>query len=145
MFDFGCHRVEVFLDLLGPVESVASSVGRVLFEREVEDTAVAIMVMGSGTRAVLTVTHAAAASRDTLDLYGSEGSIHIPVLNQGKLIVRTRLGEREESHPPHANIHLPCIDDFVKSIQDGRDPAVSGVAGREVAVVMEAIYSRAAN
>jgi predicted dehydrogenase len=142
MADFGCHRVEVLLHLFGSVNCVASSAGRVLFDREVEDTAVAVFEMQSGTRAVLSVTHAVTESRDTLDLYGSEGSLHVPVLNKGRLIVTTRAGEREESHPPHANIHLPCIDDFVMSIHEGREPAVNGVAGREVAVVVDSIYSR---
>jgi len=142
MFDFGCHRVEVLLHLLGTAERVASSVGRILFEREVEDTAVAIIEMQSGTRALLSVTQATVHSQDTLDLFGSEGSIHIPVLNQGRVVIRTRCGEREECHPPHVNLHLPCIDDFVRALQEGREPAVSGEAGREVASVIHSIYSR---
>jgi predicted dehydrogenase len=142
MFDFGCHRVEVFLHLFGRVDRIASSVGRILFEREVEDTAVAIIEMQSGTRAVLSVTHAAVHSQDTLDLFGSEGSIHIPVLNEGRVVIRTAGGEREECHPPHVNLHLPCIDDFVRALQEGRKPAVSGEAGREVASVIQSIYSR---
>ncbi len=142
MFDFGCHRVEVFLHLLGSVERTASSVGRVLFDREVEDTAAAIMEMTSGTRAILSVTHAAVLSQDTLDLYGSEGSIHVPVLNQGKALIRTRCGEREECHLPHANLHLPCIDDFVTAIQEDRESTVTGEVGRMVASVIQSIYSR---
>lgn len=142
MFDFGCHRVEVLLHLLGSVDRVASSVGRILFEREVEDTAVAIMEMRSGTRAVLSITHATFHSQDTLDLFGSEGSIHIPVLNQGRALIRTRCGEREEHHPPHANLHLPCINDFVRALLEDREPAVSGEVGREVASVIQSIYSR---
>lgn len=142
MFDFGCHRVEVLLHLFGSVERVASSVGRALFEREVEDTAVAILEMRCGTRAILSVTHAAAHSQDTLDLFGSEGSIHVPALNRGQVLVRTKDGDREESHPPHANLHLPCIDNFVKALQEGGEPAVSGEVGREVASVVQSIYSR---
>lgn len=143
MFDFGCHRIEVFLHLLGEAGRVSGSVGRILFEREVEDTAVAILEMASGARAVLSVTHAALASRDTLDLFGSEGSVHVPVLNQGKAVVKTGDGEREECHPPHPNLHLPCIEDFVRAVQEGRDPAVSGETGLEVAKVIDAIYSAA--
>jgi predicted dehydrogenase len=142
MFDFGCHRVEVLLHLLGRADRVASSVGRILFAREVEDTAVAIIEMRSGARALLSVTHATVHSQDTLDLFGSEGSIHIPVLNQGRVLIRTRCEEREECHPPHANLHLPCIDDFVRALQEGREPAVSGEVGREVASVIQSIYSR---
>ena len=98
--------------------------------------------MQSGTRAVLSVTHSAVHSQDTLDLFGSEGSIHIPLLNEGRVVIRTAGGEREECHPPHVNLHLPCIYDFVRALQEGREPAVSGEGGREVASVIQSIYSR---
>src|SRR6185295_20373586 len=41
MFDFGCHRIEVLLDLLGPVAEVHGFPTNVrLRERDVEDTCV---------------------------------------------------------------------------------------------------------
>jgi len=142
MFDFGCHRVEVFLHLLGKVTRVRSSLGRVLFEREVEDTAVALLEMESSARAVLSVTHATVESQDTLDIFGSEGSLHVPVLNQGRLRVVGPAGGREECHPAHANLHLPLIEDFVRALEEpNRQPQVDGNIGREVAAVIERIYS----
>jgi predicted dehydrogenase len=143
MFDFGCHRVEVLLNLLGNVSGIKSSIGRVLFDREVEDTAVAVLEMESGTRGVLTVTHAAMESQDTLDIFGAEGSIHVPVLNRGSMRVTGPGGEREECHSPHTNLHLPLIEDFVRALQEpNREPVVDGEAGRKVAAVIDRIYSQ---
>ena len=42
MFDFGCHRIEVLLNLLGPIGRVSGMTARVALEREVEDTAAAL-------------------------------------------------------------------------------------------------------
>ena len=129
------------MHLLGPVAGTTADLDAILFDdREVEDTAIAVLRFPERARAVLTVTHAARESRDTLDLYGSEGSIHIPVLNQGEMIILTPAGERRESHPPHPNLHQPLVEDFLDALRTHRDPAVSGEIGREVARVETAIY-----
>ncbi len=141
MMDFGCHRIEVLMNIFGSIRSTTSVVGNVLFDREVEDTAIATFLFEAGLRATLTVTHAAFESQDTLDIFGSQGSIHIPALNRDQMRVRIAEGEREEAHPPHANIHQPLIEDFTRALLDGREPKVSGDVGREVARIEEEIYA----
>jgi predicted dehydrogenase len=144
MFDFGCHRIEVLHDLLGPVQDVRGFPANVRYrDREVEDTCVAHFRFGGEARAVLAVTHAAASSRDTLDLFGTEGSAHTAVLNQGALRIVTSAGAREEAHPPHPNLHLPLVEDFVAAVLEGRAPAVTGETGLEVARSIAAIYGTA--
>jgi len=59
MFDFGCHRIEVLLALFGDVKEVRGLSANVLFDREVEDTASALLQFENGPQAVLTVSHAA--------------------------------------------------------------------------------------
>jgi predicted dehydrogenase len=141
MADFGCHRIEVLLDLLGPVAEVRGFPDNVRYkEREVEDTCVAHLRFRSGAVAVLAVTHAALESRDTLEILGTRGSAHAGVLNQGGLRVVTAAGAREERHPPHANLHQPLVADFVAAVREGREPAVTGEVGLEVARVIARIY-----
>lgn len=141
MMDFGCHRIEIMLDLLGPVAATRSVTAKVLFERAVEDTAIAVFSFASGAQGVLKVTHAARDSQDSLDLFGSEGSIRVPVLNEGTLRIRTAGGERIEQHPPHANLHQPLVEDFISAVLDGREPEVDGAAGRAVQRVLADIYA----
>jgi predicted dehydrogenase len=141
MFDFGCHRIEVLLDLLGVVSDVKSTLANTFFDREVEDTATAIFQFEEGTLGTLTVTHAAREPQDTLDLFFTNGSIHIPVLNEGTMRVITKDGERIETHPNHPNIHQPLIDDFARAVLENRDPIVTGEIGRQVALIEEKIYS----
>jgi predicted dehydrogenase len=140
MFDFGCHRIEVLLNLFGLPVVVSAVNGNVLFRREVEDTSCAIFQFVRGTHAVLTVTHAAREPQDTLEIFGSEGSVRADVLNEGRLRVRTAKGERFESHPPHTNLHQPLIEDFARAVVEGRPPRVDGRAGQKVSEILELIY-----
>mgnify|MGYP000847686154 CR=1 FL=1 len=140
MMDFGCHRIEVLMNLFGRIQEVKAFTDNLLFAREVEDTSAAFFKFESGLRATLTVTHAAFESQDTLDVFGSRGSLHVTRLNHGDLRIVTADGERTETHPPHANIQLPSIADMTEAILAGRASRVDGEVGREVARIEELIY-----
>jgi len=141
MFDFGCHRLEVLTHLFGSVRRVTGMLANVLFDRDVEDTAAALLQFERGVCASVTVTHAAAEARDTVDIYGSRGSLHIANLNRGELTIRQGSAERTERHAPAANTHQPLIDDFAGAIAGDREPGVTGAIGREVARLEAAIYA----
>jgi len=141
MFDFGCHRIEVLLNVLGAVKSVKGFIGNAVFDIEVEDTATAHFTFDCGASAVLNVTRASLEPADTLDVYGDKGSIHIPVLNGPALIVKTAAGERAEKHPPHPNVHQPLIDDFTRAVLDDHEPAVGADIGREVNRILQLLGS----
>ena len=115
----------------------------VVFDREVEDTSSALFRFERGACGVLSVSHAAVEPKDTLDIFGSLGSIRVSILNEGKIRVIGKLGERYEAHPPTANLHGPVIEDFVTAVLTNREPAVSGATGRAVAIVEEEIYTQA--
>ncbi len=144
MMDFGCHRLEVLTDLFGFVSRTESLTANVEFtDREVEDTAAVLLQFESGPCASVTVTHAAREPQDTLDIFGTKGSMHIPVLNSGTLRIKTGDVDRTESHPPHANIHQPLIEDFAEAVFDDRAPRVDGSTGRMIAAIEDQIYGRA--
>ena len=112
----------------------------VLFDREVEDTAAALLQFECGACGILSVTHAVHEAKDTLDIFCSRGSLHIPVLNESSMKVVTDKGERNESHPPERNFHEPLIKDFVDAVMNNRQPGVGGETGRMVAIIEEEIY-----
>jgi predicted dehydrogenase len=141
MFDFGCHRIEILLNIFGPIARTIGSTASVLFDRQVEDTAVALFEFESRMRGVLTVTHAAVEPQDTIDIFGSDGSIHIPVLNQGMMRIKTAAGEHTETHAPHSNLHQPLIDDFTQAVLTDSEPQVDGAVGCDVAKIVAAIYA----
>jgi predicted dehydrogenase len=143
MADFGCHRIEVLLDLLGPLAEAHGFPDNVRFrQRDVEDTFIARLRFRSGAIAVLTVTHAVSERRDTLEIFGTRASAHVGVLNQGELRVVTAGDVHEESHPPHPNLHQPLVEDFVAAVREGREPAVSGEVGLDVTRVLARLYGQ---
>jgi|ERR1051326_69062 predicted dehydrogenase len=141
MFDFGCHRLEVFTNIFGAATNVKAICAKVLFAREVEDTATALLQFEQGTCGVLTVSHAVAERQDTLDIFGSHGSIRVTALNEAAVRIVNRRGERIETHPPAENLHAPLIEDFMAAVREDRDPAVSGQVGRSIALIEEQIYN----
>ena len=140
MFDFGCHRIEVLLSLFGPVSETVGLTANVVFDREVEDTAVASLRFVSGPCATVTVTHAALEPRDTVRIVGTAGAIHIPALNGNEMLVTSEGRERRETLPPPANLHQPLVEDFVAAVGASRVPRVDGQVGRAVAVIESQIY-----
>ncbi|MBN1466733.1 Gfo/Idh/MocA family oxidoreductase [candidate division KSB1 bacterium] len=140
MMDFGCHRIEVLLNLVGPIVKVRSVVNQVSYAREVEDTASALFEFANGAHGSLFVSHAAFEAQDTLAIYGTRGSLHVHNLNRGDLRIVDDNGERLEEHPLPANPHAPLIDDFARAVSAGQNPGVTGHDGREVNVILDKIY-----
>ncbi len=138
--DFGCHRIEVLQHLFGRVKETQSQLFNLHFKREVEDTAYVSLLFENHTQAIIRVTHAAYEARDTLDIFGTKGSIHIPVLNGVSMTIKTEKGERTENHPPHQNVHQPLIEDFTNAVLENRNPVVDGHTGREVNLILDNIY-----
>lgn len=142
MMDFGCHRLEVLTNLFGDVRRLSSLTTNVEWkDREVEDTAVATLEFDDGPIATVTVTHGAQEPQDTLEIFGTKGSIHIPVLNRGEIRIVSKDGERIETHPNGPNTDEPLIADFTDAILNKRKPSVGGDTGREIARLMDEIYS----
>ena len=141
MMDFGCHRIEVLMNLFGSqVRHVAGVTANVAFDRAVEDTAAVLLNFESGPCASVTVTHASHERQDTLHVFGTRGSIHVDDLNAGSVRVQAD-GSRIEVHPPVANVHLPLVEDFVDAVLRDREPAVTGETGRAVAAIEDIIYA----
>jgi predicted dehydrogenase len=140
MFDFGCHRLELLMHLLGPVGAVHGLTARSALGREVEDTATAVLRFAGGALATVTVTHATAESRDAVDVCGTKGSLHVPRLNGPELRVRRAGVETTEHHPAPSNLHQPLVDQFVRAVVEGGEPAVDGRTGREVNRLLAEIY-----
>lgn len=142
MMDMGCHRIEIFTNLLGPVQKTDSFLDNVVYKREVEDTATVHFEFENGATAVLVSSHGVFEPRDTLDIFGNKGSIHVPVLDEGTMVIKTDKGTRTEEHPNHKNFHQPLIDNFVQSIMEDSRPSITGETGMEIAILLDKIYGR---
>jgi predicted dehydrogenase len=140
LMDFGCHRIEVLLHILGEVSRAWGSQGSLVTDWDVEDTSISIFEFQNEARGMLAVSRAIEEPQDTLDIYGSAGSIHIPVLNDGSMRVSSPAGDRRENHPSHPNMHLPYIRAVTRAFLQNGEPPVPGETGLRVAEIIEEIY-----
>ncbi len=142
MMDMGCHRIEVFTNIFGPIASTEAYHNNAAFLREVEDITTAHFTFESGAAAVLISAHAIREPRDTLRIFGSKGSINVPNLNAGTLDIYNGESSRVEKYPNPDNTHQPLIDDFLQALEQDRDPAVDGETGKSINMILDEIYSR---
>ena len=142
MMDMGCHRIEVFTNLLGPIIKTSAFHDNLVFKREVEDITSAHFTFENGEMGLLVSAHAVKEAQDTLRIFGTEGSIHVPVLNEGTLEIVTPGGTRREEHPNPENTHQPLIDNFIQAVQEDGEPAVSGEIGKSINRILDDIYKR---
>jgi predicted dehydrogenase len=141
LMDFGCHRIEVLLNLLGPVRAAAGTTGRVYPDHDVEDTATVAMAFENGASGLVTVIRGGTEEYDTVYIQGTRGSIRLGTLNEGWLTVSSPEGSRRETWPCHPNPHLPLIEAFSRDVGAARPPAVDGRVGRAVQRVIAAVYA----
>jgi len=144
LMDFGCHRIEVMLNLLGQ-EAAAGGVGGCVYtDHDVEDTATVAIRFANGANGVVSVTRGGTIERDTLHVQGTGGSLRVDNLNGGWLTVKSDQGTRQETLPCHANPHLPLIEDFCRAIAEDRPPAVDAETGWRVQRIIDAVYTDSA-
>ncbi len=140
LMDFGSHRIDILLDILGPVTQVSAFSDRLIFEREVEDCALVTMRHASGAQSVVGAFHTIGPAADELEVFGSRGKVIVETLNQSLMQINSDGREETLELPPHPNLHLPLIEDFGRAVLENRKPRVTGRTGRLTSRVIEAAY-----
>lgn len=142
LMDIGSHRLDVFLQLLGDVDSVhAYMLDSPDFDAE--QVATVMIQFTSGAHGVLQSYFGTVDTPDRLEIIGTDGRVTIEDLNQGDLVLRTAAGQALESHPPAANLHGPLIEDFSLAIMQNRDPVITGQIGKITNQIMQKAYEGA--
>ena len=140
--DFGCHRIEVLLHLMGEETAAAGVCGRVYRDHDVEDTATVAIQFASGASGVVTATRGGTMERDVLCIQGTRGVVQVDNLNGGWLTVTGEAGTRQETLPCHANPHLPLIEAFCDAIREKRPPDVDAETGWRVQRIIDAVAAQ---
>ena len=140
LMDFGCHRIEVLLHLLGKEIAAGGAWGRTYAGHDVEDTATVAIQFEQGATGVVTVTRGGTVARDVLSIQGTSGVLQVDNLNGGWLTVTGANGTRQETLPCHDNPHLPLIEAFDTAIREKRPPDVDAETGWRVQRIIDSVY-----
>jgi UDP-N-acetyl-2-amino-2-deoxyglucuronate dehydrogenase len=150
----GIHYVDLLRWFMGPVTEVTALCATQTHQIEVEDTALASLRFSSGAVGTIVASTAVFPGfAQRLEITGTEGTVTI----EDGAIVRRALGSagHEPAGGPHAGetavaasnpaavaaaSHAAQLADLLAAIEEGREPAVSGEAGRAALEIACAVY-----
>jgi predicted dehydrogenase len=131
--DVASHRIDLLNYLFGKPERVSGHLSTLVQPIEVEDNATVLIEYEGGTRGVVDVRWHSRIPRDEFRIRGTEGELDLTPLNGPTLV---HPGGTEQV-PAHANLHYPCVEDFVTAVLEGRPPRSTGVSALATEWVME--------
>jgi UDP-N-acetyl-2-amino-2-deoxyglucuronate dehydrogenase len=146
----GIHYVDLLRWCMGPPAEVTAVCTTQAHQIEVEDTSLAIVTFASGAVGTITATTAAFPGfPQRLEITGTEGTVTV----EDDQIVRSALRSAHASRSPDPALaaaadpaaldpasHAAQIADLLASVDEGREPAVSGQSGREALEIVRAVY-----
>ena len=133
--DVGSHRIDVMNYLFGRPARACGYSSTLVQPVAVEDNATVLIGYEKGMRGLVDVRWHSRIPRDEFRIRGTEGELDLTPLN-GPLLVYP--GGREEI-PPHANLHYPCIENFVRAALEGAPLVSSGATALAAEWVMEQV------
>ncbi|MBI4876466.1 MAG: Gfo/Idh/MocA family oxidoreductase [Acidobacteria bacterium] len=122
LYDIASHRIDVLNFVFGQPVAVAAQISNVVHPTAVEDSATLLIEYEQGTRGVVDVRWHSRVARDEFRIIGTEGEMELSPLSGPALVWP---GGREEL-PCHANLHYPCVENFVNAVLDGAHLYSSG-------------------
>jgi len=146
---------------MGPVTEVTAVYATQAHQIEVEDTALAIVRFGSGAvGTILSSTAAFPGFPQRLEVTGAEGTV---IVEDGRIVRRAfgpsagqdaGTGPGDGAGPGNAGAaadpaaidvasHAAQIADLLAAVEEGREPAVDGQAGRDALEIVCAVYESA--
>ena len=156
----GVHYVDLLRWCMGPVTEVTAVCTTQAHQIEAEDTALAIVRFGSGAvGTILSSTAAFPGFPQRLEITGTEGTV---IIEDGQMVRRAfgagaradgddgdedgdgmRLGTASDPAALDVSGHAAQITDLLAAIDEGREPAVDGQAGRDALQIVCAVYESA--
>lgn len=140
LMDLGSHRINLLLDLFGPVDQVKAVHSTVAANYQAENCAALALRFHSRIQGTVRCYFGAAADPDEFSVLGTDGRLISSPLNTGRLMIQTKGGCSTEQHPPAENFNSPLIADFVAAIQDNREPLVDGEEGLRTNEILDRAY-----
>jgi predicted dehydrogenase len=122
LYDVGSHRIDLLNYLFGEPQRVTAHLANAVHAVAVEDCATVIIDYHSKVRGIVDVRWNSRIKRDEFRIIGTDGEMDLSPSNGSQLAYP---GGYEEL-PPHANLHFPCVENFVNAVEDGAPLLSSG-------------------
>jgi 1,5-anhydro-D-fructose reductase (1,5-anhydro-D-mannitol-forming) len=137
LHDIATHRIDLLNYLFGKPVRATGHASTLVHPIEVEDNATVCIEYAGGMRGIVDVRWHSRVSRDEFRIRGTEGEMDLSPLNGPSLV----WPGGTEQWPPHANLHYPCIHNFVNAVLDGEPLRSTGASALETAWVTEEVIN----
>jgi 1,5-anhydro-D-fructose reductase (1,5-anhydro-D-mannitol-forming) len=131
--DIASHRIDLLNYLFGKPARVSGHLSTLVQPIQVEDNATVLIEYECGTRGLVDVRWHSRIPRDEFRIRGTAGELDLTPLNGASLVHPGGI----EQVPAHANVHYPCVEDFVTAVLEGRPPRSTGASALATEWVME--------
>lgn len=135
LYDIASHRIDLMNYFFGEPKRVTGQLSTLVQPTDVEDSATVLIEYENGVRAMVDVRWHSKVMRDEFRIRGTEGEINLTPLFGPELTSP----EGSENIPPPANLHFPCVENFVNAVLDGSPLESSG----ETAIVTDWVTEQA--
>lgn len=147
MLDMACHRLEVQLNLGGPVTEVMAMVDTVAMPWSVDDSVCLTLRFASGALGVHSTTLTSPPRYDFIEVDGTEGKLLLDPMEHWADHLRLIRGSGEERvpvQPVSSEMQdLAMLEDFVRAVREGREPECHAEAGLQTQALMAAALESA--
>lgn len=147
------HHLDLLLWMTGMPTEVTATIGNIAHDNsEEEDIALATLKYADGSMAQINCWLMAHGQRQELCFHGAEAALHIPFGIEADMPLengfpqpnkrkKEEIQARYNALPPLKwQAHTGQIEDVVAAIEQGREPLVTGVDGRNAMELIAAIY-----
>ena len=138
LWDVGSHRLDLLLQMMGDVSSVAALVEAVHFDIPVDDSSALLMQFESGAQGIGMFYWNVGSYVDALEVAGTDGRLIATSVGQGDLLLARGRSTEQFHLPPPEITHLPLVEHYVASIISGEPNALPGEEGLKTTAIIQA-------
>ncbi len=122
LFDIGSHRIDLLNFFFGQPQCVTAHLSNAVHSMRVEDCATVLIEYAGKARGIVDVRWNSHVKKDEFRMIGTDGEMDLTPLTGSNLVYP---GGREDVPPP-ANLHFPCVENYVAAVLDGAALLASG-------------------
>ena len=115
LYDIASHRIDLMNYLFGRPRRACGQISNAVHHYAVEDNATVMIEYPGGVRGLVDARWHSQVVRDEFRIRGTGGELDLSPLNDPNLV--TPAGQEQIAAP--ANLHYPCVEEFVTSALDG--------------------------
>ena len=140
LMDIGSHRLDLLLYLFGDVADINGHAETASLPMAVDDSVTFELKFNSGIRAIGSICWNLHQSSDLIEVFGTEGKISIPEINDGRIIVETKENREILQLPVLSFTHSGLIENFRDHLANGSPNCSPGESAIKVNAMMAEIY-----